>query len=643
MNRLAALALAALTLLAIGAQAQYHETNRLVGLHFFPSQETHGGLSAPPVYTGAEAILGDSGGPEGTTNIAGDGGGWLLHFIATDTQCTSAPFWDWAWQGGAFGPTDKTKDGYMSYAFRRATQGGKKNTPIVRVQPSYGRNVPHPSDPYTVTDFAADTRAAAELMKDTARYYVVGNEVNIAEENHRYSRDVSGQKLYDIPFNPTPEEYADMYVAVRDQLAAVAPGGAGAPVALMQPPSPSLAGGIVTMDGNEYLWRQIRRVNQVSPSKLDGFSLHGYAEPGGPDYGTEGYMDSIREQMCIIGQLGHWNKPVFVTEFNKDMPNATEHNIGIWFVRRAFEEMNAWNLGTGGTLPGLPNQDIVGATWFVHPSSGGGVMDGWNRYSLEYWKNQIPSPTDTNCVWHSFRYAALQHYAAGAHGGGAPWPQSASWWRDDFNGSSLDTSPALPDWFPGSGSGGSVSVAGGAVSFRGNGNQFGNADVKTRGYAFGDFALETEFTFTNAAKAATNSPEANFDIRLREGSTGYSITFFSTPSPANPGRIILRRTGLWSQVGSFNVAVPGGINTGDTFKVRAVADGNSLGIRAYKNGAITPVMDWNVSDPSRPNVGWVRVGSYAIAQVDVNYLAMGGPAWDFDASAGIGREAFDLH
>ena len=63
MNRIAATAVAALVLLSATSHAQYHDTNRLVGLHFFPSQETHGGLTAPPVYTGAEAIFGDSGGP----------------------------------------------------------------------------------------------------------------------------------------------------------------------------------------------------------------------------------------------------------------------------------------------------------------------------------------------------------------------------------------------------------------------------------------------------------------------------------------------------------------------------------------------------------------------------------------------------
>ncbi len=631
---------ACIAMLTTVSAAQYVETNKLVGLHFFSDQNANGGLAAAPVYTDAEAVLGDTGGPVGSTNIAGNGGGWLLDFVATDTDSTSAPFWNWAWQGGAFGPTNKTADGYMSYSFRRATQGGKKNTPIVRIHPQYGRNVPHPSDPYTNANFASDAKAVAQLMKDTARYYVIGNEVNIRDENHRYTRDDGSLKLYDTLWEPTPEQYADCYMAVRDQIITITTGSAGRPIPLMQPVSPSQAGGVVFMDGNEFLWRQIKRVNSVDPSKVEGFAIHSYAEPGGPDFGNEGFMDAVREQLCIIGQLGHYGKPVFLTEFNKDMPDLANHNIGISFVQRAYQTLAAWNAGTGGTIPGLANQNIVGTCWFVHPSSGASVGDGWNRMSLEYWKGQIPSPTSTTCVWHSFQGAAKLNYPRGANGGGAAWPQSSSWWRDDFAGSSLDTTPALPDWYLSTGSGGTVGVSGGVASFRGNGNTFGNADIRTRGYVFGDFTFASRFTFVNASKAGASSPEANFDIRLREGSSGYSLTFFSTPSPANSGRVVLRRTGLWTQVGSFNAAVAGGINSGDTFEARVTATGDTLAIRVYKNGSPTPAVSWDVTDAAGPKVGWVRLGSYAIAQVDVDYATVGGPLWDFTGAASTGPNSF---
>ena len=624
-------------------QAQYHETNRLVGLHFFPNQEANGGLTAPPVYTGAESIFGDTGGPEGSTNIVGDGGGWLLDFVATDADSSNAPFWQWAWQGGAFGPTNKTAEGYMALSLRRATQGGKNNTPIVRLQPAYGRNVPHSGDPYTNANFAADAQAAAQLMKDSARYYVIGNEVNLHEENHRFTSSSGGLNLYDIAYVPTPEAYAQTYLAVRDALALITIGSAGKPVALMQPVSPALAGAEASMDGNEFLWRQVRAANAVDPAKVDGFAIHAYAQPGGTNAGVDGFMDSITEQLSILAQLGQAGKPVFLTEFNKDMPNLTEQVIGAAFVQQAYQRLAAWNAGNGSILSGLSNQNIVGTAWFVYPAAGSAVTDGWNRYSLEYWKNQIVSPTPANSVWHAFQSAALSHPPAGAAGGGAPWPAAAQWWRDDFDGATLDRALAFPAWSDAAANGGSFQVGSGKIAFRGNGNQYGSADIKTRGAVFGDFTLETEFLFTNASKAASNSPEANFDLRLREGSSGYSLTFFTTPSPANSGHIILRRTGVWSTVGSFDIAVPGGINTADTFRVRVVAQGDDLNIQAFKNGAAMPVMNWNVNDPSGPKVGSIRLGSYALAEVDVNSIVVGGPSWDFSTNAAIGPEALAIY
>jgi hypothetical protein len=628
---------AGLALMASQVPGAYVETNHLVGVHFASDQNSTGGVAAQPLYTDLERMLGDSGGPEDSTNIVGDGGAWDLEVAVVDVNDANAPFYQWAWQGGVFGGTDKTQPGYMYYHIRRATQGGKNHTPIVRIQPAYGRNVPHPSDPYTNANYAADSKACASLMKDLVRYYVVGNEVNLASgENYRFTSVDGSGNHYNTAWSPTPEDYADTYIAVRDGLASATIGSAGAPVALMQAVSPGSAGTDRSYDGNEFLYRMIKRVNSVDPNKIQGFALHGYAEPGGPDYGTEGFWDSIREQLCIIQQLGHGNKPVFITEFNKHMPNATEHQVAINFIKRAYATIYDWNTGTGGTIPGVSNTNIVGTNWFVFPSSGPNLGDGWNVYSLQYWKSITASPNANNNVWSAFQQVATGtttntlspfRYPRGKYGGGASWPANSLWWKDDFNGNALDTAPILPDWYPSAGSGGSYSVAGGKVNFFGNGNQFGNADVRTGGYAFGDFAMDIKFTFANAAKAATNSPEANFDIRLRENSSGYSLTFFSTPSPTNSGHIVLRRTGLWTTIGAFDVAVPGGINTGDTFEVQAVADGDNLNIKAYKNGSASPVMNWNVNDPTGQKAGGVRFGTYAINQVDVDYFAMGGKNW----------------
>lgn len=632
---------------AVG-QYTYYETTHLTGLHFYANQEA-GGIQSAPVYTDVERLLGDTGGPEGSQNFAGDRGGWLIDVAVTDIEDSNAPFWQWAWQGGAFGATNKTLPGYVAFALRRATEGGKNHSGIVRLHPAYGRNVPHASDPYTLANYASDAKAVATVMKDTARYYVIGNEVNIRGEDHRYTSGGPGEntRSYATEWYATPEQYADVYMAVRDQLHTVSPlGSAGMPVALMQPVSPGMADAYKHMDGYDFLWRQIKQVNATDPSKIDGFAIHSYAPRGGPDYGNREFFNTIREQLCIIGQLGHGNKPVFLTEFNMDMwlnpgdTTVTVQTEASNFIKRAYQTMNAWNQGTGGLIPALGNINIVGTNWFVYPGSGvDQTQDTWNRMSLLFWKDKVPAPNDTNNSWYAFNYVANQHYARGAYGtpsGGYAWPAASIWWRDDFDGTSLDQTANLPHWNVGTGDSGSVTVSGGAAQFRGNGTQFGNAFIETEGYVFGDFALQTKLIFANAARSNSgSSPEANFDIRVRtrglNQAAGYSMTFFSSDSLVSPGKIVLRRTGVWTPVG-YEATV--GIATGDTFDVRIIANGNTVVFRAYKNGNYaTPAAEFNVAEASGPIVGRVAMGSYAISQVNVDGVVMGGPAWNFSGSA----------
>ncbi|MBX7245060.1 MAG: hypothetical protein K1X53_06155 [Candidatus Sumerlaeaceae bacterium] len=648
--------------------AQYVEADFLHGVHFPADQNANGGVAAAPVRTDVEDLFADSG---VSPAIAGDGSGWILDFTATDVDDANSPFYQWTWQGGVFGATNKTANGYMAYSFRRATQGGKRHSPIVRVQPAYGRNVPYStsfgaggvSDPYTTANYASDVAAVHNLIKNDAKYFVIGNEVNIrlGIENNRVTT-VSAPNSYQTQWDPTPEQYADCYMAVRDALAANATGAAGTPVALMQAPSPGIgdtnlaAGAVSWYDGVEFLWRQALRVNSVDPAKVGGFALHSYAEPGGPDSGNEGFFDAIREQLCVTGQLGQGGKPVFVTEFNKDMPDVANQNIGVSFVKRAYQTMNDWNTTTAaGIFTGLGNQKIRGTAWFLYPETGSSnVLDGFNRQSLAYWKTRTspPAPDASNNIWYAFKSVAGLRYARGASGGGGTWPVAALWWGDDFNGTSLDTSPALPDWYAASSNGGAISQTGGALRFTGGASsQFGEGSVRTRGYVFGDFALDTKFVITDANRTTGAAAEANFDVRLREGSRGYSITFFTTPSSVNSGRIILRRTNVWSQIGSYNQVVSGGINSGDVFQIKAVADGANLSILIYKNGSASPVVNWTINDPPAsgltPNggqsVGWVRMGTYGLKQVDVDYINMGGKQWNFVTTAGIEPEIWSLY
>jgi hypothetical protein len=46
-------------------------------------------------------------------------------------------------------------------------------------------------------------------------------------------------------------------------------------------------------------------------------------------------------------------------------------------------------------------------------------------------------------------------------------------------------------------------------------------------------------------------------------------------------------------------------------------------------------MNWAVNDPNGQKAGWVRFGTYAINQVDVDYFAMGGKQASMSALADV--------
>ncbi len=532
-------------------------------------------------------------------DMTGDRGIWVLEITHVDASKANA--WD--------------LPAYHAGRAQKIVQG-KGHSLIYRIQPNWARNVPHTSDPYTLTQFADDCKSAADTLKNYAHIWQIGNEVNLRGENKHWNGSD-----YATEWEPTPEQYAAVYEACRDKIHEVTPNTSPAiQIVLMQPVSPGAADGSVGrfMGGAEFLWRQIEGVSDKA--KIDGFALHGYAESGGTNYGVDGFWDSIREQLMVIAQQELSDRPIYITEFNKHMPDINEARIGAAFLHRAFSYMNQWNTGSSGQWPGEPNHNIISACWFVYP-------EGWNDYSLLHWKGTTGNPVQENDPWQSFLYSSGMNLPRGAVGGGPAIPVNTLWWSDSFDGSSLDTASPLPDWKAETTGSGSVVMSGtGAVRFLGNSSATGGGGIRTAGYVYSDFHMEAEITITNAARAGTTIPEANFDVRLREEDKGYSITFFTSLSPNNPGRIILRRTNDWAQIGSYNVAVPGGINSGDTFHVKATASGSNIRILIYKNGGITPVVDWDVND-SEQKIGWIRLMTWNMNEARVNDFKLGGVSW----------------
>ena len=251
-------------------------------------------------------------------DMSGDKGVWVLEITHVDASV--APAWD--------------QPSYHAGHALKVTQG-KGHSMIYRIQPYWGRNVPHSSDPYTLVNYSDDCKSAANTLKDYCHIWQIGNEVNINGENYRW--DGSG---YNVTWEPTPAQYADTYIACRDKIHEITPNTSPAEqIVLMQPVSHGqIIPGVRYMDGNEFLWGQIKAISDQS--KIDGFALHGYAEPGGTNYGLDGFWDSIREQLMIIDWFGLGERPIFITEWNKHMPDQANAEIGARFLHRAYTHMN---------------------------------------------------------------------------------------------------------------------------------------------------------------------------------------------------------------------------------------------------------------------------------------------------------------
>jgi hypothetical protein len=155
----------------------------------------------------------------------------------------------------------------------------------------------------------------------------------------------------------------------------------------------------------------------------------------------------------------------------------------------------------------------------------------------------------------------------------------------------------------------------------------GGAGIRTAGYLMGISARGGYYVHEcGAIGPPTAFRSQGRHPHLLSKIEGYSLTFFHDALTDNSGRIILRRTNDWTQIGSYNVAVTGGINSGDSFHLEIVADGSDIAYKVYKNGGTTPVVDWNVSD-SGQKVGWVRLMTYNLQEARINKVVMAGPQY----------------
>lgn len=558
--------------------------------------------------------------------MTGGKGVWVLEHAFTDSTATAAEgnTWETPWR---VTPT-VDKEAPWDKVTHLNTVTGKGHSAVIRLHPYWSVQVPYPGDPYTGAMYADDCKAAANLMRNV-RVWVIGNEANLGGENRRWN---SSTQHYDLPW-PTgslenlPELYAQQYLLCRDKIHEITPDTIPAnQIVLMQPVSPGGADGDRFMDGNEFLIRMIQAV--PDKSKIDGFALHSYADTT-TNYGADAYMEILRQQMMIIDQFGLGDRPIFVTEFNRHMPTTADVPLGAQFLSTAYTRMNSWNVNSSDVWPGQPSHKITGTNWFVYPV-------GWNEYSLLYYKT--PGGTPTTEPWYAFQSIAAANYASGTGAGPSIGP-NRSWWSDNFEGGTgaLDTSAPLPHWIAEGGAGGSVALNGsGNVRLAGGTTNYGNASIFTPNtYRFADFKASLDVTFTNASRIAAD--EANFDLRIRErrdaGGFGYSLTMYSSEGTVRPGQVWLRRTNDWGTTYKSET-IPGGINTGDRFRIEVTAEGPNLSYRIIRLGTGELVLDWTGTEKvvdSNQRFGGIRAMVYNMAEAQVENFFMGGPQSDLGA------------
>lgn len=543
------------------AAAQPGDSSYLYGIHWYHSDTNNNDVEA----------------------MTGSRGVWVVDQALLDSTATiAAPNpWETPW---VTSPTvDKTQPwAKVSYTSAIAAKG---HTNIIRLHPFWGVNIPYPGDPYTVQNFADDCKAAANLMR-YVRTWQIGNEANLNGENTRWNE--SSQR-YDLPWPDsnlaqTPEMYAATYLACRDRIHEITPDTTPATqIVLMQPCSPGNAeAGIRFMSSDDFLTRMIAAI--PDKSKIDGFALHGYAQPGGSNFGADGFISDIRRQLAIIDQAGLGDRPIYITEFNKHMPNATEASIGAKFVTTAYEALHQWNSDTPQLWPAQPNHQVKAATWFIYRED-----PGWSDYSLLHWKTEAPSTLSSENPWYGFQLAATHSYPAGS-GSGPALTSTDEWWAETFSDTALDTDWPLPLWDT-AGLASSVTVAAGEARIAPD-SSFQLAGLGISQVPFGNFALEANLAFPDPEPIATG--EANFDIRIRQagsGGPGYSFSLYSTPSAVRPGQAWLRKTAFWD-THYKNGSISGGLSAGDEFLVQLISRNDTLQVRLLRLPALTPVLDW---------------------------------------------------
>ena len=285
----------------------------------------------------------------------------------------------------------------------------KKITPISRIEYEYGKTVPSPTTINSQTWASNHVVPLINNLKDSARWWQLGNEPNIIGEGVDWA---NGQV--------TPAGYAQIYKDVRSAIQSSAQvGSPGAHQLLVAPVSPGgVIPGVRWKSGNEWLGETLDAIQGLG-SPVDGVALHAYDGGGG----VQQFMADITRQLEVIDSKGLTNVPVFLTEWNRfsgaNPPDAAAEANAANFVRGALKEIDRWNRTPG-------NHNIVGTTWFVYDSGdrNNTAAAPWAGYSIKYWKTAGNPYGTSGDLQTAFEQAVDQRYRAGFVGGTRPIPSS---------------------------------------------------------------------------------------------------------------------------------------------------------------------------------------------------------------------------
>ncbi|NLD61392.1 hypothetical protein GX645_02940 [Candidatus Sumerlaeota bacterium] len=501
----------------------------------------------------------------------------------------------------------------------------KGHTPLIRLQPYWGVNVPHQDDPYSLSDFARDATAAANRAKNVT-FWQVGNEVNIAGENIRWNptdNNYSGAQ-----WQPSAAQYATTYLSIRDAIHEVTPDNNEPQTVLMEPVSPGAADAARNVDGYDFLFDTLNSMTEAEREKVDGFAIHAYAPVGAPNNGVNDFMETVNRQLTIIDGFGMGARPVFITEWNMHMPTADAARNAARFIPAAMQALNQQNLVVGSLWPRRQPHTVTGAMWFVYPKDSDNIADGWNAWSLEFWKGKTGDTTAAGDPWVAYQKVFSSDYQTGVPGNIIELKSTELWAADEFGhaaGNVTDSYAPVPAWKADCANGGAATYTGdGWLKLAGN-SQWASSGIMTKANAFADFRLTTAFKIVNSA-AVPNVPEANTEIRFREndcGSHGYSLTFFTDQSGANTNKIMLRETGSWNTIGECEQTVGSGIKTGDDVVVDVIAKGDDIKIKVTRKDSAETLVNWSIKD-SRFRVGGIRLMNYCMLEIRYDYVRIGG-------------------